>query len=142
MCLLFSYNSFSAASQILRVRGDKVMFFRVSILLLLTIFWGVEGSFQEWRGEGEFFSTSILSRTGGADRYETDVAPLFWNHLQSSICKAAGGEKKDEYVCFTGLLFLYLGLLFLPFSSLRKHLVVAVSSLILFLLFTAHKNSW
>lgn len=60
MCLLFSYNSFSVPIQILRIRGDKVMFFTVSILLLLTIFCGVE-SFQEWRGQGEFFRTSSLS---------------------------------------------------------------------------------
>lgn len=68
-----------------------------------------------------------------------DVAALFWNHLQSSICKE---EKRKKDFCFTGLLFLYLGLLFLPFSSLQKHLLVAVSSLILFLLFIDHKNDW
>lgn len=51
-------------------------------------------------------------------------------------------EDEDEYVCFIGLLFFYLGPFFVPISSLQRSLLVAASSLTLISLFTPFKSGW
>ena len=71
MCLLFSYNSFSAPIQISRVCGDKVLFLTVSILLLLTTVLGSGKKFsggKTARGILQHLFSWSKRRRGGAGR--------------------------------------------------------------------------
>lgn len=72
MCLLFSYNSFSALIQISRVCGDKVLFLTVSTLPLLTTVLGSGKKFcRGKRARGilqHLFPRSKRRRRGGEGR--------------------------------------------------------------------------
>lgn len=66
ICLLFSYNSFSAPIQISRDCGDKVLFLTVSILPLLTTVLGRGKNFSGGeRARGILQHISLGLRGGG-----------------------------------------------------------------------------
>lgn len=142
-------SSVTAACQS-QLRSWGYMVTKVCFLTLSCCCWTLFGEVGR-NGEGVNRSSIILfsldpksgedKQVGGKEMYLlcSFVPELFTRyHLGDGRIE----EDEDEYVCFIGLLFFYLGPFFLPISSLQRSLVVAASSLTLISLFTHFKSGW